>query len=410
MINLQPYANPMYFVYLLIALVPLMIGLAFGRRFKIYETIVSFLFLFLIFDADKWQQGVALIGYVVFEAALVWGYHRYRSRQNQTWVFVLAVIASIMPLVVVKMTPVFSPHPSLIGFLGISYLTFKSVQMIMEMRDGTIKSFSLWAFIRFLLFFPTISSGPIDRFRRFEQDYEKIPDRDAYIDMVGKGVHYIFIGFLYKYILGYLFGTVALPQVARGAMGMRDAFFGTGLSLELVKYMYTYSMYLFFDFAGYSLFAVGVSYLMGIATPMNFNKPFIAGNIKDFWQRWHMTLSFWFRDFIFMRVTFFIMKHKLVKNRIRVSQVAYLINFLVMGFWHGVTWYYIIYGLFHAAAIIINDIWLRFKKKHRKSLPHNKWTQALAIFITFNVVCFSFLIFSGFLNQLWFAPIPHVSR
>lgn len=98
------------------------------------------------------------------------------------------------------------------------------------------------------------------------------------------------------------------------------------------------------------------------------------------------------------------MKHKLVKNRIHLSQIAYLINFLVMGFWHGVTWYYIVYGLFHAGAIILNDSWLRFKKKHRQQLPHNRWTQALAVVITFNVVCFSFLIFSGFLNQLWFGP------
>lgn len=103
-----------------------------------------------------------------------------------------------------------------------------------------------------------------------------------------------------------------------------------------------------------------------------------------------------------MRFTFFVMKHRLIKNRIRVSQFAYLVNFLIMGFWHGVTWYYIVYGLFHATAIIINDIWLRYKKRHSAQLPHNRWTQALAVVITFNVVCLSFLIFSGELNTLWF--------
>lgn len=139
---------------------------------------------------------------------------------------------------------------------------------------------------------------------------------------------------------------------------------------------------------------------MGIESPLNFNQPFKSHNVKDFWNRWHMSLSFWFRDYVFMRLTFFLMKHKIFKNRIHVSQVAYLANFLIMGFWHGVTWYYILYGAFHAVAIIINDIWLRFKKKHQ--VPSNRWTKGLAIFITFNVVCFSFLIFSGFLNTLWF--------
>ncbi len=256
-------------------------------------------------------------------------------------------------------------------------------------------------FLRFMLFMPALSSGPIDRYRRFQKDYDNVPKREQYLNMLARAVWYLFLGFFYKYILGYGFGTVLLPRIERSAMVVRHMYW-LGLSPSLVGVAFVYSMYLFFDFAGYSLFAVATSLVMGIDTPMNFNRPFQAHNIKDFWNRWHMTLSFWFRDFIFMRVTFFIMKHKLIKNPIRVSQVAYLINFLIMGFWHGVTWYYITYGLFHACAIIINDIWLRFKKKHRKQLPHNRWAEALAIATTFCVVCFSFLIFSGFLNTLWF--------
>ncbi|WP_461215415.1 D-alanyl-lipoteichoic acid biosynthesis protein DltB [Lacticaseibacillus sp. GG6-2] len=394
MINLQPYADPQYFVYLLIALIPLAIGLWYGRRFRTYETIVSLAFIVLMFTGAKWHQGVALIGYVIVELLLIFGYAWYRRKANQTSVFVIAVLATILPLVVVKMTPVFSTQPSLLGFLGISYLTFRVVQIVMELRDGTIKALSLPLVVRFICFMPTLSSGPIDRYRRFVKDYQQVPDQAAYADMLSRAVRYLFLGFLYKYILGYVFGTIWLPQIAHVAIRLG------GVSWPLVAYMYDYSMYLFFDFAGYSLFAVAISLIMGIETPMNFNRPFASPNIKEFWNRWHMSLSFWFRDFVFMRTTFFIMKHKLIKNRIRVSQVAYLINFLVMGFWHGVTWYYIVYGLFHACAIIINDIWLRYKKKHRKQIPHNRFTQALAIFITFNVVCFSFLIFSGFLNQL----------
>lgn len=396
MINLQPYSDPQYFIYLLIALIPLMVGLWHGHRLKIYEVLVSLGFITLMFTGEKWTQGVALIGYLVWQVLVIFAYAHYRKTRNQTSWFVIAVLAAILPLVIVKLTPVFSVTPSLLGFLGISYLTFKAVQIVMELRDGTIKALKVWPVIRFMCFMPTISSGPIDRYRRFEQDVEGAPEREKYVDMLNRAVKYLFLGFLYKYVLGYLFGTVWLPQLAHFALRIG------GFSWSLVGYMYDYSMYLFFDFAGYSLFAVAISLIMGIETPMNFNKPFAAPNIKEFWNRWHMSLSFWFRDFVFMRTTFFIMKHKLIKNRIRVSQVAYLINFLVMGFWHGVTWYYIVYGLFHAGAIIINDIWLRFKKKHRKTMPHNRFTQALAIFITFNVVCFSFLIFSGFLNQLFF--------
>ena len=184
------------------------------------------------------------------------------------------------------------------------------------------------------------------------------------------------------------------------AMHSRGGFMD--LSWPVLGYMYAYSADLFFDFAGYSLFAVGTSYLMGIETPMNFKQPWRSPNIKDFWNRWHITLSFWFRDFIYMRLVFWFMKHRIFKSPRTTANVTYIINMLVMGFWHGVTWYYITYGLFHGVALVVNDAWLRYKKKHRASVPHNGFTQIFAIFLTANLVCFSFLIFSGFLNTLWF--------
>lgn len=408
--NLQPYANPQYFILLIIALLPIMIGLYFGHRFKIYEAVFSLAFLFLIFDGDHWQQGMNLLCYLLFEFVLTFGYLRYRTKKgskNRTWIFYLAVILAILPLTVVK---IFTALPNtnldfVIGFLGISYITFKNVQIIMETRDGAIKKIGIIEYFRFLLFFPTISSGPIDRFRRFNKDYQKAPTRSQYVDDVKFGIRYLFQGFLYKFLIGYLFGTVWLPQLSDLALKTSNQVGPLRLSWWLVLYMYCYSMYLFFDFAGYSLFAVSISYFMGIHTPMNFNKPFISKNIKDLWNRWHMTLSFWFRDYIYMRFTFFAMKKKLFKSRIRLSQVSYFLLFLIMGFWHGLTWYYIVYGIYHATAICINDSWLRFKRKHRDKIPSNKFTKWFAIFLTFNVTCFSFLIFSGFLSQLWFGWI-----
>ena len=218
--------------------------------------------------------------------------------------------------------------------------------------------------------------------------------------MIKKGIHYIFIGFLYKFILAYIFGTLLLPEVQAAALAQRHNFLG--ISWSLLGVMYIYSADLFFDFAGYSLFAVGTSYIMGVKTPMNFNRPWQSLNIKDFWNRWHMSLSFWFRDYVYMRLLFMFMKKKTFKSRITAANITYILNMLLMGFWHGLTWYYIVYGLFHGFAIVINDAWLRFKKQHPGKLPHNRATKYLAIFLTAHVVCFSFLIFSGFLDKLWF--------
>lgn len=394
---MQPYQDPTYFVLLALGLLPIMIGMLYEKRFRVYETIISFLFLLLTFGGVKWEQGLALIAYTIFELLLIYGYLAYRKRKNASLVFNLAVILAILPLVIVKVSPLFDQgRESILGFLGISYLTFKVVGMIMEIRDGIIKAVNFKEVVHFLLFFPTISSGPIDRYRRFLGDYQKKIKRDKYLKLLDKAIWYIFLGFLYKFILAYFFGTLLLPKVSALALSHG------GWSWWVVAYMYVYAMDLFFDFAGYSLFAVGISYVMGVETPMNFNKPFISKNIKDFWNRWHMTLSFWFRDYIYMRLVFFIMKKKLMKNRVAIANVGYLTLFLIMGFWHGLTWYYIVYGLYHAVAIILCDAWLRFKKKHQEKIPHNKFTEALAIFTTFNVVCFSFLIFSGFLDKLFF--------
>ncbi|WP_297079551.1 D-alanyl-lipoteichoic acid biosynthesis protein DltB [uncultured Enterococcus sp.] len=394
--HMIPYAQPLYFAYLLVALLPIAIGLWFGRRFRIYEAFVTVLFLWISFGGEFAHQGLALIGYVLYQCVLVGGYFTLKQNKNSTPMFYIAVLLAILPLAITKIVPFFTAgQPSILGFLGISYLTFRSVQMIMETRDGLIKTYSWIDYLRFLLFFPTISSGPIDRYRRFLKDEQEAPQKAQYIELLGKGVRSIMLGLLYKFIIGYYLGTVLLPIVSQ------DALISGGLSLSLVGYMYVYSLYLFFDFAGYSLFAVGTSYIMGYNVPINFNKPFLSPNIKEFWNRWHMSLSFWFRDYVYMRLMFTLMKKKVFKSRIVSSNVGYFALFLLMGVWHGLTWYYLLYGVYHAAWICLNDAWIRYKKKH-KQLPSNRFTYAFSVVATFHGVCLSFLIFSGFLDTLFF--------
>lgn len=408
--HLEAYGNPQYFVYLIITVLPIFIGLFFKKRFPVYEALVSLAFIVLMLTGKHLNQLVSLLAYVVWQIVLLYSYKFYHKARDNKWVFYFWVFLAILPLAVVKINPLMeaNTHASLFGFLGISYLTFRSVGMIMEMRDGTLTDFTLWQFLRFLLFMPTFSSGPIDRFKRFNDDYEKIPERDDLLDMLEQAVRYMMLGFLYKFILAYILGQVLMPPLREIALQLGGIF-----NLPTLGIMYVYGLDLFFDFAGYSMFALAISNLMGIRSPANFNQPFKSRDLKEFWNRWHMSLSFWFRDFVFMRLVKVLVKHKVFKNRNVTSSVAYIVNMLIMGFWHGVTWYYIAYGLFHGIGLVINDWWLRKKKKINKErknkgqapLPDNRWTKALGIFITFNVVMLSFLLFSGFLDQLWF-PKP----
>ncbi|MGG2066513.1 D-alanyl-lipoteichoic acid biosynthesis protein DltB [Bacillus sp. S14(2024)] len=394
---MTPYASFYFFVIVGILLIPTIIAGLQGKMLRKYNAVVTLIMLAIIFS-DKPKQAVALAIFAIWQFILIKGYLTLRQRNNKTSIFCAAVILSILPLILVKITPVVPalkstvffdiPAIKFVVFLGISYVTFRAVQMIFEIRDGLIKEITLFKFWEFLLFFPAISTGPIDRYRRFQKDVEKPPSADEYKAMLYTGINRIFQGFLYKFIIAYLIKN----HIWDAAISKQATF------VSFMTDMYSYSLYLFFDFAGYSAFVIGVSYMMGIKTPENFNKPFLSRNIKDFWNRWHMTLSFWFRDFIYMRFVFFATKKKLIKNRYTISYIGAFLNFGIMGLWHGLTWYYITYGLYHAILFIAFDIFERKNKKH-KFWPNNKFTHVLGIIITFHFVCLGLLLFSGNLGR-----------
>ncbi|MBJ8051485.1 D-alanyl-lipoteichoic acid biosynthesis protein DltB [Bacillus cereus] len=383
------YGSFYFFAIVGILLIPTIIAGLKGKMLRKYNAFLTLVMLVIIFS-DKPKQAMMLAAFIIWQYALIKGYLLLRKQNNSTFSFYMAVILSILPLVLAKIAP-FVPELKFVVFLGMSYVTFRAVQMVFEVRDNLIKELSFFNFWEFVLFFPAISTGPIDRYRRFQKDIQKPLSAEEYQNLLYTGLNRIFQGFLYKFIIAYL-----IKQYF-----MDPAFAKQDTILSNMIYMYSYSLYLFFDFAGYSSFVIGVSYMMGIKTPENFNKPFISRNIKDFWNRWHMTLSFWFRDFIYMRFVFFATKKKLIKNRYTISYIGAFLNFFIMGIWHITgehVYQYIIYGLYHAALFILFDIFERKNKKH-KFWPNNKFTHVLAIVITFHVVCFGFLIFSGHLNR-----------
>ena len=271
---------------------------------------------------------------------------------------------------------------SIFGFLGISYMTFKVLQIIFETYDGVIKEpINIFDYLQFLLFFPTISSGPIDRSKRFTEDIHHIIPRAEYIELLGTGLFRLLLGLVYKVVLSGLL-YLAMNHIPH-----------KGLLFTTVSYMYLYTFYLFFDFAGYSLMAVGVSNIMGIQTPMNFNKPFLSIDIKDFWNRWHISLSTWLRDFIFSRIVMKSMRHKWFKTRLTTAMVAYMLNMIFMGFWHGLSWSYIAYGFYHG-ILMAGFEWYQKKSKFYKKYKQKTAYKVVSWFVTMHLVMIGLLIFS----------------
>lgn len=375
-----PFGDLYFFYILLILLIPAVIIGLMGKSLKIYGMIVNFIMLVFILQTSK-KQAILLLLFFSGELFLVLLYLRIRHIYSQRWILWIFIFSSLIPLMLVKWGNIFI-HRSL-GFIGVSYLTFKIVQVLIETYDGLIDHINIFDFTYFLLFFPAISSGPIDRSRRFSQNINSALSGSEYVIYLRNGIWKLFTGLAYKFIFATLINNYWMSKIPH----VHDF-------LTTVNYMYAYSLYLFFDFAGYSLIAIGTSYILGIKTPDNFNLPFISKDIKDFWNRWHMSLSFWFRDFIYTRFVMSSLKHKWFKSRYTASYIGFIITMLTMGIWHGNEIYYIIYGLYHGVLIVVTDIYerkSRFYKKHKNSEIYN----IFSIIITIHLVCFGFLIFSG---------------
>lgn len=261
--------------------------------------------------------------------------------------------------------------------------------MIIEIYDGKIKEINLFTYLYFILFFPTFSSGPIDRWTRFENDLDKQYEKDEYFnEYLIPGIKKIVLGILYKFVLSYLINTYWMKLIPADKT-----------AIHIINYMYAYTMYLFFDFAGYSLFAIGTGYIMGIKVPENFNKPFLSKDMKEFWTRWHISLSRWFGDYIFSRFVLNSMRKKRFKSRFTASHVAQILTMFIMGLWHGLTPYYILYGLYQGILLVLTDIYQR-KSKYYKKHKKEKWFNCVQIAVTFHIVCFGMLLFSGYLFEV----------
>ena len=364
--------------FFLLLFVVLLIGFAvnfFEKRKDYYILVLSLLFAGAIYGKSR-AMIVYLISFVIYQYFLVFIAQRIETKRLKPLVFL-----SIFPLVINKVFALTSLH--LLAFIGISYMSFKTIQIMLEISDGLIKEkISIKDYLQFLLFFPTVSAGPIDRSRRFLKEINEVMPRKEYLELAGDGVYRIVLGLLYKVVLSTYVYQMLL------------ALSNTGTVVYSIKYMYLYTLYLFFDFAGYSLMAVGSSNILGIQTPMNFNKPFLSVDIKDFWNRWHITLSTWLRDFVFSRVLMQVIRKKWFKNRLHNAIYAYMVNMLVMGFWHGLSVSYIVYGFYHGVLMAGFEVYQKKSNFYKKNKNKN-WYKLLSWFVTMNLVMIGFFIFSG---------------
>ena len=372
-----PFSGLLFFYLLFLGLLPAVVLGLLGKKLHYYGIFLCAAMLVIVF----WQNGqlAALALFFLWEMALCCLFWRLPKRTRPLlWA---AVILALGPLGLIKLGEVWQPF-SLFRLMGASYMSFRAVQVLLDIYDERLQKLRPVALGYFLLFFPAVSSGPIDRYRRFLSDLDRPPDREHYRTLLAQGIWKLAGGCVSAVVIsGFIqqYWLAALPESGFGAT---------------LSYMYGYTFYLFFNFAGYSSMAIGTGYLLGIQMPENFNQPFLSVDMKDFWSHWHISLSTWLRDYLYSRFAMKSLKQKRFSNPRTASYLGYVLNMMAMGAWHGLQPQYLLYGVYHSALMCLNEVLDLHCKSFRSFKTHGAG-QVVCVLVTFHLFSFGLLIFSG---------------
>lgn len=256
--------------------------------------------------------------------------------------------------------------------LGLSYYSFRQIHYALEAYKKTsLKKHSLWEYMSYLFFLPTILIGPINRFQAFQRDLKR---RRWDNSLFSQGLERILYGFVKIVVLGnYLFSY----KLNNFALGLEDS------QLWLATYlkMFRFAANAYVQFAGFSDVAIGLSLLFGFKVMENFNSPFKATNIADFWNRWHISLSEWCRDYVFYPFL----------GMTRNARISIIMSMLVLAGWHEISLRYLLWGIMHALAI---NLWHRYNGSSMQvAIARIPLLQkSLGIGITLHFVMLSFIL------------------
>lgn len=265
--------------------------------------------------------------------------------------------------------------------LGISFFTFEFIHYLTDLYKGRLQLEpetersprpGLRRFLLFALFFPTLLAGPIKRYQQFTAQESAAPPAPAEL---AAGLWRIVLGLAKKILIADTLATIAVR------LQQPDQVTPLGLWLG----MYAYAGQIYADFSGYSDLAIGTARLYGYRVPENFDWPYLATSLQTFWRRWHISLSSWIRDYLFIPL-----------GGSRVGSLRAAVNLLgvmaLCGLWHGAAWHFVVWGLWHGVGLGVGQLWRRLRP-----LPAapSRALRGLHVVLTFHYVCFGWVLFAA---------------
>jgi D-alanyl-lipoteichoic acid acyltransferase DltB (MBOAT superfamily) len=267
--------------------------------------------------------------------------------------------------------------------VGLSFIFFRQLYLSVEVRDGMLTDVGLLEYVNYNLAFWTFLAGPIQRFDQFREECARFSDRLEAVDgvQVLLGLNRAVFGFIKMFVVGSWVGKFATP--------------GTFLYhpdlLNLTIFCLAFPVYLYFNFSGYCDVVIGLAQAVGFKLPENFNAPYVARNIVDFWSRWHITLSELLRDYLFMPL------HTALARRMSVlvaMVIASLLAFLLMGMWHGNTTGFAVFGLMHGFGVVAANLYGQLLKRWLTKDQLKRYRSNVAIRVAAVALCQAYVVLS----------------
>lgn len=336
-------------------------------------TVVTYLIALGIFwvretrqESAGFSQAKLLVVLGISLAAGVLGYFKY-------WKMVVATLNGIFQQL--HQLPVL-PQPTILVPLAISFFTFEFIHFLADVYLGKIsrEQMNFRDYLLFIFFFPTLVSGPIKRYQGFHSQSEGMPD--FRLDNLLEGAKRVIFGLAQKFVLADTAAQFTTALATPESVGIG----------ALIVAVYAYSFKIYFDFAGYSDMAIGLALMLGFRVPENFDRPYFQPNIGEFWRHWHMSLSNWIRDYIYIPLG----GNRRGFRRTLFNQVA---AFAICGLWHGAAWNFVVWGFWHGLGLAGYRIWRRYIGKR---IPAGGiLLRSVNILITFHFVTVGWILFAS---------------
>lgn len=280
-------------------------------------------------------------------------------------------------------------------WLGFSYIAFRLLHTLRDRQAGRLPALSLLEYANYVIFFPALTAGPIDRVERFNRDLKQAQSSRQENFLAGS--ERIVLGLFKKFALADTLALVALSDA--NALQARS---GAWLWVLL----YAYALRIYFDFSGYTDIALGLGLWMGVKLPENFDRPYLKTNLTTFWNSWHMTLAQWFRFYFFNPLIRALRQTRRPLPTTATILIGQFGTMILIGLWHGVTWNFLIWGAWHGLGLFVHNRWAEFIRSRtaERPLPERaaKPLAVLGWLVTFNYVTLGWVWFAlPRLDQSW---------